>query len=81
MEIESEEVPSKLAIGLPGGFITESKYDIIKEYSLVVVQNNNLIPLAYPNPNLPEFLSTVVNGIISHNGMKSKMQENQWEAD
>ena len=81
-ESDNNNGPSKLAIGIPGGFITESKYDIIKEHSVVVIdQNNNLIRLPFPNPDLPEFLSTVINGIIEHNGMKSKMQENQWDAD
>ena len=62
---DSNNGPSKLAIGIPGGFITESKYDIIKEHSVVVIdQNNNLIRLPFPNPDLPEFLSTVINGII-----------------
>lgn len=75
--------PSKMAIGVPGGFMAEEKYEIIKEYSVVVVddtKDGGLVRLPYPNPELPEFVSNIIEAIIAHSGMKSKMSVDTWEA-
>lgn len=76
-----QEAPSKLAIGVAGGFMTEDSYDIVKEHSLVVFDGNDTIAIALPNQELPEFVSNVLQGVIDHNGMKSNMQVDQWNAD
>jgi len=74
--------PNKLAIGVEGGFITEAKYDIIKEHALVVVlPDNSLTSLPLPDAHIPEFITNVVQGIIDHEGMKSNMQVSSWDAD
>ena len=75
------EDPTKLAIGVGGGFITEAKFDITKEHALVVVTPDSgpqFIPL--PNNELPEFVSNVAQAIVEHGGMKSKMQVDSWDA-
>eukprot|EP01041_Mallomonas_annulata_P000535 gene535-1023_t len=73
--------PTKLAIGTEGGFQGESKFDIIKENSLVVVTSTGLQQVSLPNTDLPEFVSNICQAIIDHNGMKSKMQVDSWEAN
>lgn len=73
--------PSKLAIGVAGGFMTEESYDIIKDHFLVVFDGNNAISIALPNQELPEFVSNVLQAIIDHDGMKSNLQVATWDAD
>lgn len=69
-----ESEPTKLAIGIEGGFIGESQFDIIKEHSLLVITHdgNTFFPL--PDTNLPEFINNICQAIIDNDGMKSKMQ-------
>ena len=78
------EDPSKLAIGIGGGFITESKFDIVKEHSLVVIsgegEQQKVSFFALPNADLPEFVSTVAQAIVDHGGMKNSMQVDSWDA-
>lgn len=73
--------PSKLAIGVEGGFMSQDKYDIVKEHYLVVVAGSELVRFELPNDQLPEFISNVANGIIAHDGVKINMQVNSWDAD
>ena len=75
------EEPTKLAIGIPGGFITEAQFDLVKEHSLVVITPEGPISLPFPNQGIPEFVSNVVQGVIDHDGMKSKMSLDTWSAD
>ena len=77
---ESKDAPAKLAIGTPGGFMTEAQFDIIKENSLVVMTDTTPVRIALPNTALPEFVSNVAQAIIDHGGMKSKMQVDSWDA-
>jgi ubiquitin carboxyl-terminal hydrolase 5/13 len=76
-----ENEPSKLAIGVEGGFAVGSKYDVVKQYSLVVVgdstRSNVSIPL--PNQALPEFVSNVLQTIIDHAGARSLVQVESWD--
>jgi ubiquitin carboxyl-terminal hydrolase 5/13 len=66
--------PTKLAIGVTGGFIGGSQYDLIKDHSLLVVTPTGNTSFALPNPELPEFVGNICQAIIDHNGMKSKME-------
>jgi ubiquitin carboxyl-terminal hydrolase 5/13 len=80
---EHQEI-SKLAIGVEGGFNTQPKYDIIKEHSLVILNEAKTdIQLTIPLPNneLPEFISNICNEIIKHEGMRSNLDVLAWEAD
>jgi ubiquitin carboxyl-terminal hydrolase 5/13 len=80
-EAESKEVPSKLAIGVEGGFLNTGKYDVVKEHALVVFHQGQRVDVPLPNKELPEFVSNIVQAIIDHEGMKSAMEVNTWEAD
>jgi len=75
--------PTKLAIGTSDGFnAMESQYDLKKEHALVVLMpSGEATSLLLPNNSIPEFISNALNGIISHDGMKSKMQLDTWSAD
>lgn len=81
-EEKAIDAPTKLAIGVSGGFNSAPKYDTIKENWLVVLRGGNevtTVPL--PCSELPEFISNVLDAIISHEGMKKNMQLTSWEAD
>eukprot|EP01035_Chromulina_nebulosa_P019934 gene19934-25897_t len=81
-ELLDDSQPNKLAIGLEGGFITESQYDLIKEHQLIVIlDGNNIERINLPNNDLPEYLLNVIQAIIDHSGMKTKISVNTWEAD
>ena len=79
-QFQSDPCPSKLAIGTDGGFSTETKFDIIKVNQLVVITPNGPEFVSFPNSNLPEYVSNIVQAIIDHGGMKSKMQVDSWDA-
>lgn len=81
---EKQQQPTKLAIGVEGGFIAEAQYDIQKEHALVFVDvssGNSLVSVPLDDPSLPEFVRSVCQGIIDHEGMKSTMQVCSWDAD
>ena len=80
-EKEQEAKPTKLAIGVSGGFMAESSYDVVKEHFLVVVNGDALESIRLPCPELPEFVSNVAQAIIDHDGMKLNMQVSTWDAD
>jgi len=76
------EEPTKLAIGIAGGFITEAKFELVKEHHFVVVDASGAaVSIPLPNAEIPEFVSNVIQGIIEHEGMKGKMQLDTWSAD
>lgn len=80
-KVGNEAEPTKLAIGVSGGFITETDYEIVKEHFLVVVNGEERISIALPTQEIPEFVSNVIQGIIEHAGMRSNMQVASWDAD
>lgn len=70
-----------LAIGVPGGFMSESKYDIIKTHALVVLTDGGPVSVPLPCAELPEFVSNILQAVIDHDGMRAKMQLDTWSAD
>jgi ubiquitin carboxyl-terminal hydrolase 5/13 len=74
------ENPTKLAIGTSGGFITETKYDIIKENQIVIITDTGPQFFKLPNNELPEFVMNVADAIINHGGMKNKMSVDTWDS-
>jgi ubiquitin carboxyl-terminal hydrolase 5/13 len=76
-----EAQPTKLAIGVAGGFMTEEEYDIVKDHYLIVVNGTTLESVHLPCQELPEFVSNVAQAIIAHEGMKVNMQVASWDAD
>jgi ubiquitin carboxyl-terminal hydrolase 5/13 len=77
MEMEN---PTKLAIGTSGGFITETKYDIIKENQIVIITDAGPQFFKLPNSELPEYVMNVADAIITHGGMKNKMSIDTWDS-
>lgn len=73
--------PTKLAIGVEGGFMTEKKFETVKSHSLVVLYDGRVVSIPLPNPSLPEFISNVCYSIINHDGMKLRMQADSWVDD
>ena len=73
---EGESEPTKFAIGIEGGFIGESLFDVVKEHALVIVTKNGKQSFPLPDVSLPEFISNICQAIIDNDGMKSKMQVN-----
>lgn len=79
---ETEETPILLGIDIIGGFSSSQKFEIQKTHSLVVINSNNesiFIPLS--NESLPEYVRTVCQAVIEHQGMKENMQVDTWQAD
>eukprot|EP00606_Chrysophyceae_sp_TOSAG23-5_P000471 GSChrysophyteH2.ASY1.ANO1.1521.1 assembled CDS len=75
-----------LAIGTSDGFNAfDSPYETTKVHSLCVVVSGNPqdSPVSFPLPcqEIPEFVNSVINAIIAHDGMKNKMQLDTWSAD
>ena len=64
----TEEVkPTKLAIGVPGGFETGGEqYDIMKENSVVVMPEGSRVP--FPSLGLPSVVTLCVEAILEHKG-------------
>jgi ubiquitin carboxyl-terminal hydrolase 5/13 len=78
---EKSVAPTKLAIGIEGGFAIENEYEIVKEYNILVVSNNDQVILSFPNSEIPEFVSNVVSAVIKHDGMRNNLQVSQWDGD
>lgn len=72
--ISSEHPTPKLIIK------DDVKYDIIKIHSLAVATDQGLEVVTIPNNQIPEFVSNVIQSVIDHDGMRSKMQSGTWDA-
>jgi len=73
--------PTKMAIGVEGGFM-DDKWEIIKEYSLLAISPfGERSTLPYPNQELPMLVSDVCEAIEKHQGAKSQEAVSQWEEE
>jgi ubiquitin carboxyl-terminal hydrolase 5/13 len=64
---------TKLAIGVQGGFAggMGSDYDVDKHHELVVLTpTGDAVAVALPTQDLPDLVSSVVEAVIKHSGMK-----------
>lgn len=80
-EAKEDGEPSKLAIGVPGGFL-EEKWEIVKDHSLLVVDASGTkatVPL--PNPDVPMIITNACDAVIAHQGASSMESTSQWEQD
>jgi ubiquitin carboxyl-terminal hydrolase 5/13 len=71
----------RLAIGVEGGFQASPDYLINKEHKLVVIVDNQFREILLPCPEIPEFVTNVVESVIKHEGMRSMLQLTAWEGD
>mmetsp|Transcript_68344 Transcript_68344/g.192737 ORF Transcript_68344/g.192737 Transcript_68344/m.192737 type:complete len:826 (+) Transcript_68344:80-2557(+) len=78
---DGAEDPTRLAIGVPGGFL-EDKWDVVKEHSLLAVDAAGAratVPL--PCPDLPMIVGNACDAVIAHQGAKSMDDLSRWEQD
>ncbi|KAK3270733.1 ubiquitin-specific protease ubp14 [Cymbomonas tetramitiformis] len=73
---QSDE-PTKMAIGVEGGFSLEDQYTIEKTHSLVVFPDMKTIP--YPCPELPELVIQSLDALIKHAGSRHQDEVAAWE--
>jgi ubiquitin carboxyl-terminal hydrolase 5/13 len=75
-EEKASSTPIKLGINVEGGFQTSSNnhFEVMKQYSLAVWNNNKFDFILLPNTDLPEFISNICQTIIQHDGMKLRTQ-------
>lgn len=64
------------------GFQLDSqKYDIIKEYALVVLKDGGRVTLPWPNAAVPEFVGRAVQAVIDHQGASLQAEAQAWVDD
>ena len=87
-ETADSNEPTKLAIGVEGGFQTDL-YDINSQYSIVAVDETGAITEEIPfdkdgdTTAFPQVVTEAANAIIVHAGMTTQqaLQENAWQND
>ena len=88
---QEEKAPTKLAIGVEGGFLADAdKYDTISKYSVLVLQNNGsgaptvIAELPYTDETkttFPEMVIQSADAIIHHTSMTTTQDVKQWQLD
>lgn len=84
---ETKAQPTKLGIGIEGGFQSEQdKYDTISKYSVVVLdsQNNVVTELPYNDETkmtFPDMIIQSVDSIINHAGITVQQDVSVWQLD
>jgi ubiquitin carboxyl-terminal hydrolase 5/13 len=86
LEQQQQPQPTKLAIGTTDGFNVNdaSSYELIKKYSIAIINKSNyddITYISYPIDGLLLHITHVIDGIINHNGMRSNILVNTWDAD
>jgi ubiquitin carboxyl-terminal hydrolase 5/13 len=82
---KEEEKPTKLAIGVDGGFTTDDdKYETISTYAVVVLENPGriVVELPYDEAEKEKFPESVVNSVesvINHVGLAIQQDLSAWE--
>jgi ubiquitin carboxyl-terminal hydrolase 5/13 len=79
-EQEGPVDPTKMAIGVEGGFKTDDqKYEDKTVVHLVASLNGTLATFQYPDPTgLPSFISDVVDSVVHHVASKVTVSEAAW---
>lgn len=84
---EEENKPTKLAIGVDGGFATDDdKFETISTYSVVMMEKTGKVIAEEPydealKENFPEAVGKSVESIINHVGMAIQQDLKAWEND
>jgi ubiquitin carboxyl-terminal hydrolase 5/13 len=82
-----EEQPTKLAIGVEGGFSTDDdKYETVSTYSIVVLEKPNKVVIEIPyddsdKEKFPDSVAKSVESIINHVGMAVQLDLTAWQDD
>eukprot|EP00980_Cylindrotheca_fusiformis_P017204 scaffold5296_cov215-Cylindrotheca_fusiformis.AAC.7 len=84
-EGKESETPTKLAIGVDGGFATDDdKYETISTYSVVVLESPNKVIVEMPyneseKEKFPESVVKSVESVIHHVGLAIQQDLSAWE--
>jgi ubiquitin carboxyl-terminal hydrolase 5/13 len=94
MDVEDVTIapPTKLAIGIDGGFLSEEdKYEVVSTYSVVVLQKTAdggtpqiLADLPYTEDSkstFPEAVRKSVDSVLNHVGVSTQQEVHAWQAD
>ena len=86
-----EQTPTRLAIGVDGGFDVDdnNKYDTEETYALVVCESSDdasseevaLKSTPYPNPDLPILVCDVCDSVIKHCGFHETTETAAWREE
>jgi ubiquitin carboxyl-terminal hydrolase 5/13 len=86
-EETTPSAPSKLAIGVTGGFLNNTHKDKVEKKNSLVIVADGVVAAEFDlsdgatEQNLPEFLVNVIQAIIDHEGIKANLALSSWEAD
>eukprot|EP00301_Raphidiophrys_heterophryoidea_P003463 c11563_g1_i1.p1 GENE.c11563_g1_i1~~c11563_g1_i1.p1 ORF type:complete len:840 (+),score=204.41 c11563_g1_i1:24-2522(+) len=70
----------KLAIGVDGGFQTDDqKYETVKHHFIFLVPE--MVSVPFPDPQLPELVSMVANGVLNHADAGDVQETAVWEEE
>ncbi|KIY96955.1 ubiquitin carboxyl-terminal hydrolase 5/13 [Monoraphidium neglectum] len=77
---DKEKAPTKLAIGVEGGFNTEGPRTVtVKEHALVVLPSRERVAL--PCPDLPELVIGVCDAVTAHESATTQETVSAWEEE
>lgn len=81
VEEAPQAAPTKLAIGVEGGFLPgDLKFETTKEYYVCYVDESGIVDrISFPNQELPELLTVCCQAIIDHEGFHKQAQVAAWE--
>jgi len=71
---EEKEAPTRMAIGVEGGFnVNEEKFDVVKANALVIMPEGTRVAL--PCPALPEFVINAATALINKTSANAEQKE------
>lgn len=85
--VTSDQAPTKLALGVEGGFATDDdKYQVISNHSIVVLDGSGEVLVERPydetsKPQFPEAVVASVESIIHHAGLAVQQDLTAWQDD
>ncbi len=78
--MNAETVPTKMAIGLEGGFdLAQTPYDVIKRYSIVCFPGEEEV--LYPSEDVPKNVADAVEAILKRDGVEASHAAIAWEEE
>lgn len=73
--------PTKMAIGIEGGFSVDddAKYEVVKTHALVVMPSGDRV--AYPDSELPTVVSHAADAVLAHAGFHEQEEVAAWQEE
>jgi ubiquitin carboxyl-terminal hydrolase 5/13 len=66
---------------LQGFQLDSQKFDIVKDYGLMVLKGGERVVVPFPNTAVPEFVGRAVQAVIDHQGASLQAQAQAWVDD